>query len=250
MSQKSITNHRPIRLKSRMNTAIIFSLSLLLAIFSANAQSECPWDFTFFDLCDDYDPVIGGDCYFDASQPLGIRRCNSNARSNEVCQDIWSDIGYSCYNKCQNFHATCCCFEASEPTESSMPTAPTTAAPTKSPTFQPSSKPTESSMPTAPTAAAPTKSPTVQPSIATNTTPTQRPTNTLSPSKSPVDQIVPCAWTGFSGTCPGFQCVATVGSGAFWRRSIKASLGCAPLTKLDAVCQALCTAFHVSCCQS
>uniref|UniRef100_A0A7S0GIT6 Uncharacterized protein n=1 Tax=Proboscia inermis TaxID=420281 RepID=A0A7S0GIT6_9STRA len=205
--------------------AIIFSLSLLLAIFSANAQSECPWDFTFSDLCDDYNPVIGGDCYFNASEPLGLRRCNSNARSNEVCQDVWSDIGYSCYNKCQNFHATCCCFVASEPAESSMPTAPTTAAPTE----------------------APTKAPTVQPSIATLT---QRPTNTLSPSKSPVDQIIPCAWTGFSGTCPGYQCVATVGNGAFWRRSIKASLGCAPLTKLDAVCQALCTAFHVSCCQS
>mmetsp|Transcript_18318 Transcript_18318/g.21085 ORF Transcript_18318/g.21085 Transcript_18318/m.21085 type:complete len:250 (-) Transcript_18318:121-870(-) len=243
------------------NRTNFFNLILHLIITTVfSQQTECPWSFRFSLLCSDFNPVLGGDCMWDASEKNSITatvegqsRCHSNARA--LCADRFF-VGYGsvCFNRCQRFHATCCC-------------PAVTASPTSTPTVSPTSTPTVSKIPTtanptstpsdSPTTAPATTSPTPIPSVTKNPTPpTKNPssapvvsptsinptaTNTLTPTEEEQDR---CPWVGFEGSCVGYDCKFSAGNGAqVWRCILNSSGGCAAT-----FCPALCTAFHSQCC--
>jgi len=235
------------------NRTNFFNLILHLIITTVfSQQTECPWSFRFSLLCSDFNPVLGGDCIWDASEQSitgtveGQSRCHSNARA--LCADSFF-VGYGsvCFNRCQRFHATCCCPPStvgptSTPTVSKRPTttnptSPPSDPPTTAPvTTSPTSTPTVSKIPTT---AAPTSAPskTSRPSLAT----TEKPTS--APVVSPTEQDR-CPWTGYEGSCVGYDCKFSAGNGAqVWRCILNSSGGCAAT-----FCPALCTAFHSQCC--
>jgi len=123
-------------------------------------SNTCKWDYSLRSSCQEYSPILGDDCDFDASI-LGYSYCRTVAQAK--CDEDVS-ISRTCSRDCKQFHRDCCC-GVEERTPSSRPATsePTITVATAAPSLEPTSE-------------APTLEPTGAPTLELTGDPTLEPT--------------------------------------------------------------------------